>query len=398
MTITTRYQRKLSAIERYNLVINSLCRYNVEGIIEGKGTLDPLQWQQAVNLAAEVNPGVRTRLKSFLGFSKWVDSGIAPEVKVINATEWDGMSDKGTEFLQQPFDAKNGGPVCDVLLLPGDTSRIIVRGLHAAMDARGLTHFAHEIFRILRGESPIGATDTITDLDIRLEHQDKVKVTETDKINSIPALPAHPADDHSIRYRWRRVRINQKISNALPKTAVFLAQQARKHAEGDVSFTIPVDFRGLRHDAQSTANLTGYIRISVGPDETPKEVMRKINQQIRDYADCQNPGYLAVLPWIPIRLMESMLAKKAHRLLYSTNDELPTAGIVSLGHFDSTDYCYPGFQATGAFGIPGSVGKLNVVLQNYSDCAEVIFTIAEGYNTQGQLDTLIQEFKSAFEA
>lgn len=398
MTNKKRYQRKLSAIERYNLVINSLFRYNVEGLVAGNGHVDPDQWRRAVEVAAEANPGVRVRLKSFLGFCKWVDSGIAPEVKVVNAPEWDGMSDKGSEFLQQKFDAKSGGPICDVIIVPGDPSWIIVRGLHAAMDARGLTQFSYDVFRILRGEQPTGSDSTLTDLDIRLEHQDKVNYTVPEKVDIIPAMPPQPADDSTIQYHWRRVRINQKISNALPKTAVFLAQQARKHGEGEVSFTVPVDFRGLRHDVRSTGNLTGYLRISVSPDDKPKDVMRKINQQVRDHVDCFNPGYVKILPWLPISFMERQLAKKAHRLLYSSNDELPTGGIVSLGHFEASDLCYPGFEAISAFGIPGSVGKLNVVLQNYSDYAEVVFTIPDGYNTRGQLDTLISEFKSAFES
>lgn len=396
MTTPPLYRRKLSAIERYNLVINSIFRYNVDGIVEGEGELDLEQWRRAVAIAAAANPGVRVRLKSFLGFCKWVDSGIPPSVEVVNAPEWDGYSERGTEFMQDRFQPKAGGPICDIKLLPGSPARIVFRGLHAAMDARGLTWFGNDIFRILRGEEPLGSPDTITDLDIRLQHQDSVNHQEPEKMQCIPVMPPRPRDDHSINYIWRRVRIPAKMSNALPKMIVFLAEQARQHTSGDVAFTVPVDFRGLRQEARSTGNLTGYLRIVVEPGAKPKEVMRAINQQIRDHVDCYNPDYIKVLPWIPIGVLESLLAKKAHRLIYTTNDELPTGGVVSLGHFEQDTYSFPGFRARSAFGIPGSVGKLNVVLHNYSDATEVVFTTADGYNTEGQLDALIDAFRSTF--
>ena len=391
------YVRKLSAIERYNLVINEIVRYNVDAVLEGSGELDLEQWRRAVKIAAEANPGTRVRLKSFLGFAKWVDSGITPEVELVSAPEWDGLSEAGTEFMQSKFDVLNGGPVCDIKLLPGNPARIVFRGLHGAMDARGLTHFIEDILRVLNGEQPIGSRATITDREIRLEHQDKITATPPPATDAIPAMPVVPPQSDKIRYIWRRVTVSKNVTNILPKMAVFLAAQARKHASGDVAFTIPVDFRGLRHDVASTANLTGYLRISVTPEDKPRDVMRRINEQIRQYADCISPGYLNVLPWMPIKLLTKSLADKASDLLHTTNGELPTGGIVSLGHFKAEALSYPGFTALRGFGIPGSVGKLNVVIHNYSDGMEVIFSTPESYNREGQLDALIEQFLETFD-
>ena len=87
--ISQPYTRRLSGLERYSLVINEVYRYNIDAIAEGSGNISCEELQAAMAVAAEANPGVRVRLKSFLGFSKWVDSGIAPIIREVEAPEWD---------------------------------------------------------------------------------------------------------------------------------------------------------------------------------------------------------------------------------------------------------------------------------------------------------------------
>ncbi|VUD47134.1 hypothetical protein TDB9533_00964 [Thalassocella blandensis] len=400
MTTTkkTSYKRKLSAIERYNIVINeSTISYNVEAILEGRGTLDPEKWQHAVNIAAQANPGMRVRLKNVLGFSKWVDSGINPEVKVIETPNWDGYSEKGIESLKQKINVFENEPVCDVLLIPGDPARVMVRALHAVSDARGLVHFILDIMRVLRNEEPIGSMSTLTDLDVRLMHQDKVKVVKQEPVESIPAMP--PAKDipEHLHYVWRRVRIDKKLANMLPKMAIFLAKQARSHIDGEVVFTVPVDFRSLRVEANSTANLTGYLKIKVDPQDSTRDVMKRINQEVRDHGDCYNPGVAKLVPWMPINFLKGQLEKDFKNVLYSPSKGLPTGGIVSLGLFKPEEWSCPEFQVESIIGIPGSVGKLNVLIHNYKDNTQILFSAPEAYNSEGQLDALIEAFRDEFD-
>lgn len=401
MTTThrTSYKRKLSAIERYNIVINeSTISYNVEAIMEGHGTLDVHKWQQAVDIAAQANPGIRVKLKNVLGLSKWVDSGISPKVKVIETPDWDGYSEKGIEHLKQPIKVFEQDPVCDVLLIPGEPARVMVRALHAVCDARGLVHFILDIMRVLRGEKPIGSSSTITDLDVRLMHQDKVKVVKQEPVESIPAVPPAKEIPEELRYIWRRVRINKKLANMLPKMAIFLAKQARIHNQGEVIFTVPVDFRNLRVEVNSTANLTGYLKIKVNPDDSPRDVMKRVNQEVRDHGDCYNPGIAKLVPWMPISFLKGQLEKDFKNVLYTPSKGLPTGGIVSLGLFKPEEWSCPDFQVESIVGIPGSVGKLNVLIHNYSDNTQILFSTPEAYNSEGQLDKLIEAFRQEFDA
>jgi hypothetical protein len=392
------YTRRLSGLERYSLAINELYRYNIDAIAEGTGNISLEELQNAVTLAAEANPGARVRLRSFLGFSKWVDSGIAPIIKEIEAPEWDCYSERGSDFLEEGFHPRQGGPVLDGFLIQGNPIRIIFRVLHAAMDARGLQHFAKDVFRILRGEPPIGSHSSLTDVEVTSKFTDKIKDVPAEAV-CIPVL-SPSSGSHRMHYVWRRVILNKNISYMLPKMAVFLAQHGRKTnqgTEGKVGFTIPVDLRGLREDVVTTANMTGYMRVYIAPEDTAKMVMQQINQNVRNYVDCALPNILKKLPWVPIALMLHQMRKGVDKALYETNKALPSGGIVSLGMFKPEEFSCPQFKATTCTGIPGSVGKMNVVIMNYTDHTEVIFSTPEAFNMDGQLDQMISEFKQYFE-
>lgn len=233
------------------------------------------------------------------GFTKWVDSGVAPTVYQIQTPEWDCFSERGADFMEGPFAPRDGGAICDLYLIPGDTTRIVVRVLHAAMDARGLQHFMKDIFRVLRAEEPIGSNSTLTDYDVRIKFKDKIQGKPAE-MECVPVLKPSPLSSETLTYIWRRAIVNRNISNMLPKMAIFLAEHARKHDSGDVGFTIPVDLRGLREDVlNTTANMTGYLRVKVNQEATAKVVMQQINQGIKSYLDCIIPPIFKWVPWIP---------------------------------------------------------------------------------------------------
>ncbi len=394
------YARKLSGVERYSMAINEIHRYNVDGLVFGCGRIDIDALRRAVTIAATANPGMRVRLKGVLGFAKWVDSGIAPQVSEVNAPQWSFYSEEGADFLRERFNPLAGGPVVDVVLVHGkDKTGVVFRNLHAAVDGRGVMHWMHEVFRALRGESLIGGESTLADFEVAEQFRDKLNTPAVGK-HTAPAhlavMPPSLPPDRELSYLWRTVCIPKRITTILPKAAVYLAAYARRQGEGAVAFTVPVDYRGLRADINSTGNLTGYLRIQVRPDDTPKNVMQQINQQIRDYADCHLPLAAKPLRWVPLRLIVNKMRKMRDAVLYQPNAELPTGGLVSMGHTKLEDYSTPDFHCEHAIGIPGAVGKLNIVAVNYTDSTYVTFSVPKNYNRDGQLDRLIAEFVTEF--
>jgi hypothetical protein len=391
-----RYTRKLSPVERFSLALNEIYHYDLNVVVEGRGSLAVEQLRDAVQRAAEANPGTRVRLRSFLGFSKWVDSGIPPEVRELHGVQWDARSEAGAEFLEQGFSPLSDGPVFDVLLVHGldGMCRIVLRACHAAVDGRGMRHWVEEVFRALRGEPLLGAPATEREIDVMKKFQDKipekVKRSNNDLLPaSLPFSLPGPHQNAGHRYVWRCLTVASDAGNALPRMAVFLAEYARRDGDGPVSFTIPVDLRSLREPLLSTGNVTGRIHVVVDSDDSPRKVMKKIAQKLRDYTDCWIPPVAYIVPWMSISRVVKEVRKLYARGLYNTTPDLPTACLVSIGPTPLELFSCADFTATNFIGMPVFVGKMNVVFCNLGEQMVITFAVPEAYNNVGQLDALV---------
>jgi hypothetical protein len=394
-----RYVRRVAPRERYWLVINEIYSCLTNGVIEGVGHVDPVALQRAVTLAAAANPGIRVRLRGFLGFARWVDSGAAPRVRLLSRSDWDGTSEQNAEFLLERMDALRGSPIADVLIVPCSDGkiRLVFRTVHAAIDGRGVIHWMEEVVRAMRGESLRGSDSRLIDLDIQEQYKAKVPDEPPEPpVSFIPVLQPASSRNHKLAYVWRRLTLDRPVSQLLPKMAVFLAEWARLQQTGPVGFTIPIDYRGLRTDELGVGNLTGYLRLSVPEMATPRVFMQELTHKIRHFADCRGTPGMSKLYWFPIRRMVRALVPKIDALLYTTSPVLPSGGIVSMGNQTAEAASFPGFQATYSFGLPAAIGKLNIVFVNYPASVTIVFAAPSGYNDEGQLDALVTAVAARF--
>jgi hypothetical protein len=395
-----RYTRKLSPIERASLVLNEFCNYNCDIIVEGHGALSVDTLRNAVEKAAQANPGSRVRLRGVLGFSRWVDSGIAPEVREVWASSWDGRSEHGAAFLEERFDALAGGPVCKLLYVRGNPSRIVFRALHAAVDGRSLLHWIAEVFRALRGEPLLGSPCTYVEWDIMRKFQEKINRGAADAPSTEPSLPVIPCSSvraTRLRYIWRTVAVPGNIHNVLAKLAIFLAQYARRYAQGRVCFTVPVDLRTLREEVLSLGNLTGYLSIPIEPGDRTRDFSRLLSLRVRNYIDCYRPDILKKLPWVPVRTIRREIGRTLERALYESVPDTMSGGVVSMGNFPLQNLSTPDFTPLEVIPIPGFAGKLNVVTIFTERQTVTTFAAPESYNVEGQLDALLDAFQSEFD-
>jgi hypothetical protein len=394
-----RYTRKLSPIERASLALNEFCNYNCDILVEGHGALSVDTLRGAVEKAAHANPGSRVRLRGVLGFSRWVDSGIAPEVREVRASSWDGRSERGAAFMEERFDALAGGPVCNLLYVRGNPARIVFRALHAAVDGRSLLHWIAEVFRALRGEPLLGSPCTYVEWDIMRKFQERINLEAADAPSTEPSLPVIPCSSvraTPLRYIWRTVVFPGSIPNVLAKFAIFLAQYARRHAQGRVCFTVPVDLRTLREEVLSLGNLTGYLSIPIGPGDSTRDFSRLLSLRVRNYIDCYRPDILKKLPWVPVRTIRREIGRNLQRTLYESVPDAMSGGVVSMGNFPLQNLSTPDFTPLALIPIPGFAGKLNVVTIFTQRHTVTTFAAPESYNVEGQLDALLDAFQSEF--
>jgi hypothetical protein len=397
----SRYSRKLAAIERASLALNVFCKYNVELVLEGSGTLNTETLRRAVEVAARANPGSRVRLRGMLGFTRWVDSGIAPDVRELPAPGWDARSERGAQLLEEKFDALGGGPICRVIHIPGNPARIVFQALHAAVDGRSLQHWVSEVFRALRGETLLGSPCTYRDWDIIGKFQNKVDseaLEEAAKATrpNIPVIHCSSPRNPGAQYVWRTVVLPTLVPNVIAKFAVFLAAWARRNASGHVSFIVPVDLRTLREEVLSLGNLTGYLMIPIEPGASTRQVGRQLSLRVRQHADCHRTRILKLLTWLPMQLICRSIAKNLERTLYETVPDAVSGGVVSMGTVSLATFCAPQFNCTLAIPIPGFAGKINVVAVLNEHQTVVSFAAPESYNLDGQLDELVEALRRQF--
>jgi len=393
-----RYHRKVSPLERYWLVLDEIYPCLATGVIEGIGEIDPVRLQQAVDRAAKANPAIRVRLRGFLGFSRWVDSGVAPRVRQMKLSDWRGDSELHAPFLLERFRALRGQPISDVLVVPCTDGkvRLVFRALHAAIDGRGVALWIDDVMRAMRGEPLLGSTSRLIDLDIQESYKDRIVPEPPVPPTKCIAVVPHGTPPAQPHYLWRRAIIDRSVSQLLPKAAVFLAQWARRHQKGDVGFTIPIDYRGLRTEECGLGNLIGYLRLPVPDDATPRSVMQHLANRMRGFADCKEVGGIRALTWVGIRRMAQKMERSVKAVLYTESSAVPTGGIVSMAPNRLAGKSCPGFAATTMFGLPAAVGKLNVVITPFDDAMCVIFTAPSDYNHQGQFDEMVAAFERHF--
>lgn len=398
--MSRRYVRPLSPLERYSLVLNRLYRYHVDGILEGRGDVDIKRLQQAVDKAAQSNPAIRVRLRGLLRWCYWVDSGKAPRVHLLPVSPWTGDSELNTEFLQQRLDPMKGQAVADVLVVPcsDGKTRIVFRSVHAAIDGRGLMHWVADVCRALRDETPVGSSSRLTDLDIQLANQQNIPPEEpAAPAQCVPVIEPDEVRHGELRYIWRRIVLPSNVSQLLPRAAEFFAAYARARVPGgEVGFTIPVDYRGLRTQEMGIGNMTGYLRLQVPEGTSPRKLMQQILTKVKAFTDCKTFPGITTLRWLPVWFMLRQLKPKVDALLHTVSPALPTGGLVSMGSVVMSDYNFPGFQAERFYGIPGAVGKLNMIFINTPTETIVSLSTPATYNGNGQLDTLVQAFTEHF--
>lgn len=362
-------------------------------IFDGEGQLDPYRWRKAVEIASEANPGTRLILKGHLGWSRWVDSGIAPPVREADGSNWDGMGPENAPFLQEPLPYRES-PTCEIILVQGPIPRVVFRTHHAVCDGRGSMFWTEDVFRAIRGEDPLGSTSNITDVEICKSFQNQYRTPfPTEHI-----APTGHAKGYEFGATWRRCSLKGKIPNLLAQCARLAAEEAWQHGEGVVRFGIPVDLRPRKPGLRSTANLSFALYIEVGKNTTPDDIARDIARQIRHSDECRLTKGDELLEHIPLCLMRHMAARiirKRHR-----SGRYSLSGILSnLGRVDLNQFQGGGFTARVFWAIPPATEyyPFFLVMSGYQGGSELVLSMPKVLGGGARIEDTLRSMAEGLE-
>jgi hypothetical protein len=386
MTNRTKYTRRLSYNDRLFIGGDELCPPLLNQLFfDGEGSFDAAQWRHAVEIASAANPGSRLAMRGILGLSRWVDTGKTPCVIEVDGSNWDGRGPDNAPFLQKRLMPLTG-PTTEVLLIGGDPLRVCFRTHHAVMDGRGTLIWAEDIFRVLRGETPLGSASTITDIELARSVQKNYRTPFPRHSIAPTGMPL--GDERGVT--WKRVSVPGKFNNFLGQMAVIAAREARKLQDGPVHFSVPVDIRFRRKEERSTANLSIAIYIEVRPDATPDEIALDVKQRIEDKQDCMIDRWDPLICHMPL----GMLLKKGEDMIktLAATGRYGVSGILSnMGRIPMDVFSGGGFQARAFWGIPPSIETTPFFLGMASngDLSELILTMPKNLASRGRLDGIL---------
>lgn len=404
--------RSLSGLERVWLAADGIQPPFVNQlVVEGKGRISAKELKEAVEVAGNANPGLRLRLKGWLGWSRWVP-GPSVAFRVVDGTRWDGNSPKGAPFLEEPLDPFRG-PVAEVLWVEGSPPRLVIRSHHAVTDGKGSFLFAEDLFCALRGEPVVGAaagpkTDAHIAAEIKAMPPEKMpriaRASATEKSIEVAVEP--PSDRPSLTGKahvystattWARLRLVGRYSQLLPRVIRALSSFARKTNETPLRIDLAVDLRRFSSELRSTANLTGILHMDLanlpsGPDAIDVLEARILSSLPKA---AEVPLNAEKLKRVPLSWMVRAGRKAALKSLKEGRYPV-SATLSNLGWQDLRLLRCPGFSAERAFWIPpGNPGlPLFLTLTGDDEGVELCGAMPVGLADEGRLENLLSELRA----
>ncbi|MBL1079517.1 peptide synthetase [Nocardia sp. 2] len=353
----------------------------------GDGRIDPEALRRAVAVAAEANPGARLVRDG----KYWVDSGVAPSVRVLpHALQYPAL--EADPVLTSPIGPTPESTV-EVLLLTADPVTVVFRIFHGVMDGMGAVMFATDVFRALRGQTPIGADEPVADAEL----VDRVGAPGRPTLMQprFRAAVGHGRQDpgeprHLLRHRT----IHATGRNALERVAAILASEG-----GPISrIMIPVDLRRHLPGLRSTGNLALPLFVDATPGMTwqqIRDIKRAGLDEGRELNQMDNSGLTKLPPAVG-----RTLARTLNVLGARLGRNLASATVSHMGRYDLDDLAVPGWQPTSVRMLPQhSVAMpLLFALTEGGGRTELTVSARSGRGIPQRLDALLDRIVTTLEA
>ncbi|MEV7187784.1 non-ribosomal peptide synthetase [Kitasatospora sp. NPDC093102] len=362
--------RRVSSNEWLYLACEDLAEpFVIQIVVEGTGTIEPERLRRAVAEAAAVCPGSRLERRH----RTWVDSGRAPEVRVLH--------DLLPPF-REPLSAVHGH-TAEVVLMPGARTTVVFRVHHAVMDGRGALTWVGEVFRALRGEEPLGAPSGLDDdalLDQLCAGRTRGRAAQRlrwrapwpESTGPLRGLGERLRPDTSTR--WSRRTVAHAPSALVARAAAAIAD----FADGPVRVMVPVDLRRHRPGLRATANLTLPVFLEGGPgrpwDEWHEQLLRQLAEERHLAAGEERAA--ARLPLGVLRAATHALDGAAVR----SRRYLTSVVVSHLGRVEPEAVRAPGFEPETVYSVPLRVpyAPVSIATVSFRDHTELLLSYAGG--------------------
>lgn len=367
--------------------------------IVGEGDIDTARLQSALDQAIAANPGLNVRLKGLWGWRVWDGRGVRPTVQEIHAPHWQGDTSEGAPCYGAPINLRKD-PVCQLIkIYTADKLYLLLRLHHAVTDGRGSIHLMNDVFRILRGEAPIGSTSTKTEWDIAMSQERPPRpVVEGDCLPILKGtLRPEVRGYHWYRFDWKGNK--NKLAAKLLFAASTLAR--KHHGDGKVLFRVPADLRRYMapEEGVSVANCTGAIDLDISPDADVNAIRSQLIRAMRQKEDISPfSENMKIARWLP----RSVFNAKPEQLKQTHEKQrYRMSGIVSfMGDVNMDMFACDSFTPVSQFGVPIPFENRPLIITggSYGDVTNLVVACPRAVATMDELKEFAGELAASLEA
>lgn len=381
-------ERALSGPEYYHACVGR-SPHTLDGareivfVLEGRGALDPVQVQAALDRVVAVNPGLRLRMRGQLTRARWRSDGPPPRLRVVDDTGWDGGSERGAEFIQAAPLSLEQGPAIELIIERGPMPRLIVRALHAVVDGVGVMHLFEELFRALRGEALLGTNAVFSDVALMSSVASEPRNFRKLSV----AYLAGGAEGSETGDRWLRLSLPVSPSNLLGRVAVAMAEFAARYSDLPVRIAVPVNLRRHCPGLLSTLNYSNMLHVDLAPGDSPADFREKLRAMLARNFDADYPRVLEAVRLFPLRWLDRLVSRTTKN--YLARDVWETAVLSNLGQYSSNALSGGGFHGERLFGLPLK-GNAFSILFSLDGRVDITVGMARAYSSNGRLEALVR--------
>ncbi|ATL69620.1 peptide synthetase [Nocardia terpenica] len=336
--MSTVFRRRISPTELMYFPMRDMAPpFLMQLMFRGEGALSAAELQRAVTVAAAACPGARLVRDG----ADWVDSGVPPRVREVTGHTLNFPRLEEDSVLTSPI-GPTADTTCEVLLLTGQA--IVFRVFHGVMDGMGMVQWATNVFRVLRGESPLPYPDPVADTE--LVRRVGAPGRPTPMVPRFRAATGHGRQDPGLARHLLRHRVIEATGpGAVARVAALLAETT-----GTVSrIMVPVDLRRHAPELRSTANLALPLFLDVRPGQSWEQINadKRIGLRERRELNQMASSGLAIPPAAGRSLLRTLnwLGARSGR-------NLASATVSHMGRFDLDELTVPGFAPTGVCILP----------------------------------------------
>lgn len=385
--------RKITNGPRVYMATDTVCEkfrtpVIIEVVVEGFGTIDADALVDAVDAASRANPGTRLVARGKLHASRLIDKGITPPVRLVSDSGRQDSGAEGLAFNRHPLSI-HSGPTCEVILISSPPTRIIFRGHHTVIDGQGLMMWILDVFRALRGETPIGSTWTES-----MDQFRRVSPVKEPKWSGGQCIaPTGRPRGRYNRMVYSHIDISGPVSNLMPRLILLASQAAReRQPDGKIVFGVPISLRHRAPRIRSSSNLSRAVYLEVTPDTTVTD----LHQSIHRYREFDGKPALTevVIPFLPLWVLRKALENGYRKS--SATGRYWVSGIVSnFGRCKTKQLSTPDFTASSVFSLPPSSVStpLFFILIGLDDAISVSVSMPDVLASEGRLFDFMAHIK-----